>query len=219
MGSALDDRTASARIRDVAMERFAERGPAEVTVREIAEAAGVSPALVMHHYSSKEGLREAVDERVVAFVDELIAELADRAATAPSDSLGELFAERMEREPALAAYLGRLLVDSGPAGDALFGRLFESTRAGLDHLRAAGAVRPSRDDAVLAAFLLVNDLALVLLRDRIRQVIGDDPLSRRGMSRWAATVVDAYRSGVFDLPAEVPAPGPPPPGGDHVRRP
>jgi pimeloyl-ACP methyl ester carboxylesterase len=37
---------------------FAVHGPAAVTVRQIATAAGVSPALVVHHFGSKEGLRE-----------------------------------------------------------------------------------------------------------------------------------------------------------------
>ena len=51
-------------------------GRAAVTVREIAAAAGVSAGLVMHHYGSKDGLKEAVDRRAVAFFEELIGELA-----------------------------------------------------------------------------------------------------------------------------------------------
>jgi AcrR family transcriptional regulator len=40
---------------------FADRGPDAVTVREIAANAGVSAALVLHHFGSKDGLRAEVD--------------------------------------------------------------------------------------------------------------------------------------------------------------
>ena len=53
------DLTAKARIRDRALLLFAERGPDRVTVRDVAVAADVSPGLVMHHFGSKAGLREA----------------------------------------------------------------------------------------------------------------------------------------------------------------
>jgi len=56
------DQTAAAAIRIAAMELFAERGYAEVTVRQIASAAGVSPALVIHHYGSKDKLRAVLEE-------------------------------------------------------------------------------------------------------------------------------------------------------------
>jgi len=52
----VDDLTAAARIRDAAIERFGEQG-FSVGLRPIAEAAGVSAALVIHHFGSKDGLR------------------------------------------------------------------------------------------------------------------------------------------------------------------
>src|SRR5690348_1863963 len=57
----VDDRTAIARIRDAAIQQFGERGFA-VGLRSIAEAAGVSAGLVIHHFGSKDGLRKACDE-------------------------------------------------------------------------------------------------------------------------------------------------------------
>lgn len=57
----VDDLTAAARIRDAAIKLWGEQG-LNTSVRAIAEAAGVSPALVIHHYGSKDGLRQAVDE-------------------------------------------------------------------------------------------------------------------------------------------------------------
>ena len=58
-----DDRTAIARIRDAAIEQFGQHG-FNVGLRAIAEAAGVSAALVIHHFGSKEGLRKACDDYI-----------------------------------------------------------------------------------------------------------------------------------------------------------
>ena len=47
------------------------------------------------------------------------------------------------------------------------------------------------------AFLLSNDLAMLLLRPHISQVIGVDPLARAGLVRWSAEVFDVYSGGVL----------------------
>jgi AcrR family transcriptional regulator len=191
------DQTAAAAIRIAALELFAERGYSGVTVRQIAAAAGVSPALVIHHYGSKEKLRAVLEERVAAFVESMLAELARAPGEGGSASVAELFADRLEREPALAGYVRRLLVDGGPAGMALYRRLFEVTQASLRTMEQAGVVRPAQDELVRSAFLLSNDLALLLLRQPITQVTGIDPLARDGLARWAAAAFDVYASGLF----------------------
>jgi AcrR family transcriptional regulator len=200
MSSDPADLSAVAAIRIAAMGLFAERGYAEVTIRQVAVAAGVSPALVIHHYGSKEQLRAVIDERVTAFVETLLADL-ERAPADGGASVAQLFADRIEREPAMAGYIRRMLSDGSPAGVALFGRLYQATRAGMHQLEQAGVIRAARDDAVRDAFLLCNDLAVVLLRPHITQVTGVDPLSRDGLARWSAEVFDVYSGGVFVLPA------------------
>src|SRR5262245_36395368 len=73
---AFEDLTARARIRDAAIRLFADRGTAGTTVRDIAQAAGVSPGLLRHHFGSKEALREACDhyvlDRIVKMKEELL---------------------------------------------------------------------------------------------------------------------------------------------------
>ena len=204
MSSVRADLTAAAAIRIAAMELFAERGYAGVTVRQIAAAAGVSPALVIHHYRSKEKLREVLEERVATFVESMLAELAGAPDEGGSASVAELFADRLEREPAMAGYVRRLLVDGGPAGMALYGRLFEVTQDSLRAMEQAGIVRPAQDELDRSAFLLSNDLSLLLLRQPITQVTGIDPLARDGLARWAAAAFDIYANGMF-IPAASPS--------------
>jgi AcrR family transcriptional regulator len=196
-----DDRTARARIRDEALGLFARRGVDAVTVRDIAGAAGVSPALVMRHYGSKDSLRAAVDEHVARLFEDLLARIGE-----PGDeealgsralaSLAELVVALLPAGSPVPAYLGRLLVAGGPTGSALFARLHAAARAALAGLVDAGAAAPGADPAVRTAFLLVNDLAVVILRDRIREVLGTDPLSGEGLRRWGAEAMAIYRGGL-----------------------
>ena len=153
------DLTAAATILQTAMRLFAERGAASVTIRDIASMAGVSPSLVIHHYGSKDGLKEAVDLRATALVEAFVGELVDPSrGGAAAPSLAGVFADRLEQVPVLASYVRRLLVDGGPGAESLFRSLFDATLGGLESLEAVHLVRPAIENRVRAAFLLVNDL-------------------------------------------------------------
>lgn len=195
----VEDLTAAAVIRNSAMRLFAESGVAAVSVREIAADAGVSPSLVIHHYKSKAGLRAAVDDRALATLLSLLAEFAE-GGTGRAASLAGAVAERLGVGSEVSAYVRRLLVDGGSAAEALFRALFDATLAMLGELEANGVARSVDDRSARAAFLLVNDLAVMLLRDQIALVLGMDPLSDPGIARWTETVLDVYAGGVFVEP-------------------
>lgn len=207
MRVAKDDLRAAAVIRETAIRLFADRGAAAVSIREIAAAAGVSPGLVMHHYGSKDGLKDAADRRAVTFFEEMISELARLGEEGGGASLVELFAARLESEPVMVDYVRRMLLDGGEAADALFAKLLDTTVTGMRALAEAGVVRPAQDERIRTAFLLANDLSLVLLRRQIARAIGADPLTREGLGRWSAAVLDVYTSGVFAFPAAPAVPG------------
>lgn len=206
MRSIRDDRTTRAVIRDEALRLFAAGGPDTVTVRQIAAAAGVSPALVVHHFGSKEGLRQEVDQYVLDVFEALLGELTGEGgaelldAGSAAGSLSEAFARHLPDGSPLPAYLRRLLLSDTEAGRLLFRRLFELSTAALDGLAAAGLASRGQDPAVRAAVLLANDLAVFLLRDRLAEVLGTDPLSSDGMARWAPEVLAIYAAGLNAAP-------------------
>src|SRR3954466_7503528 len=108
--SSTDDLTARARIRDAAIALTAERGTAGATVRDIAQAAGVSSGLLRHHFGSKEGLRDACDEYAL------------NQLTVIGTRFTELMLiDRIKPETLqLQRYLVRSLMDGSAAGNALF---------------------------------------------------------------------------------------------------
>jgi AcrR family transcriptional regulator len=187
-----------------------------VTVRDIAAAAGVSPALVLHHYGSKQGLRQAIDEHVAGAFDDMLVmaandpsqlDLSDEPAAATT--FAELMLACLPPDSPIPAYLRRLLLSGDETGRILFRRWYQASVAMIERFIAAGTVKPTTDLPVRAAFLMINDLAIVLLRDHLADVLGEDPLSPAGIRRWSRDVVDAYVNGVFAMaPSDPAAPGP-----------
>ncbi len=202
------DLTARAVIRKCALALFAERGADAVSVRDIAASAGVSPALVLHHYGSKAGLVDAVNEQVAAVFDDALAAMAEgpeelTRGPVAAGGVAELMLTALPAGSPVPAYLRRLLLSGDPVGRRLFTRWYDASLALTTQLADAGLLRPTQDLPVRAAFLLVNDLALVLLRDHLGEVLGVDPLTPEGMRRWAGDVLAAYAHGVFTSEEEL----------------
>ncbi|MFJ3975007.1 TetR/AcrR family transcriptional regulator [Streptomyces sp. NPDC090021] len=197
-----NDRTNRAVMRDEALRLFAESGPDAVSVRQIAQAAGVSPGLVLHHFGSKDGLRQDVDQHVLAVFEAVLGEVSAYGPEGPEQtrgqarSLGAAVLRHLPEDSPVPAYLGRLLMSDAEAGRTLFRRLFELSLRTLEEMERAGQATRGHDPQVRAAFLLVNDLALLLLRPRLTEVLGTDPLSAAGLERWAPEVLAVYGGGL-----------------------
>jgi AcrR family transcriptional regulator len=202
MRSIPDDRTARAVIRDEALRLFAEGGPDAVSVRQIATAASVSPGLVIHHFGSKDGLREAVDAHVLALFGAMLEELTtgDLYDPGTAGSLAEAVVRYLPPDSPVPGYLRRLLLSGGDPGRDLFRRLYQGSRTALDALSEAGLAAQGADPAVRAAILMSNDLAVLLLREPLAEVLGTDPLSAAGMARWGREMLAIYAAGLMAAP-------------------
>jgi TetR/AcrR family transcriptional regulator, regulator of cefoperazone and chloramphenicol sensitivity len=141
------DLTARARIREAAFRLFAANGVKGTTLRAIAEEAGTSAALVVHHFGSKEGLVRAVDDAAVGAFRRALAEVS---TTSPPDQLSAGFGAVFERiigsDPVMRAYLRRALLQDEPASTALLDEMLDVTRAGLALLDQTGGLRPLEND-------------------------------------------------------------------------
>jgi AcrR family transcriptional regulator len=196
-------------IRDEALRLFAEHGADAVSLRQVAAAAGVSAGLVVHHFGGKNGLRAAVDEHAAGICEDVVREVrrstrrdGDGNPVSPlaeddASSFTGALLRRLPQGSPIPLYLRRLLLAGDQAGLRVFRSWYRARRELLDEMVAAGAVRPGRDQAVCSAFLVMNDLAALLMRDQLIQVLGLDPLAPEGMARWTRHAVEVYREGLL----------------------
>ncbi|ACZ29184.1 transcriptional regulator, TetR family [Xylanimonas cellulosilytica DSM 15894] len=153
----VEELSTRSRIRDAAVSRFARDG-FRVPLRVIAADAGVSPALVIHHFGSKDGLRAACDEHVLEHSLMLKSGVVENTDPALLRSLlGNL---RVFDEP--VAYLLRALLDGGEAARSILERTVAAVETYLEAGVASGVIRPSRDPAGRARYLTYMSLGLLV---------------------------------------------------------
>lgn len=123
MNERTDDTSTRARIRDAALRQFAEHGFKGATVRGTAEAAGVSPGLVQHHYPSKQALRDACDSFAFAYIRDAKAKaIATGALTDPS-----FLADTHAMTVAVTRYTAMALASDSPTASRYFEAYVELT--------------------------------------------------------------------------------------------
>jgi AcrR family transcriptional regulator len=146
-----DDLTTAARIRDAAIEQFGEHGFG-VGLRSIAEAAGVSAALVIHHFGSKDGLRKACDDYVAEEIR------SDKSEAMRAKEPGTWFAQLAEIESyaPMMAYLVRSMQSGGDLAKMLWGRMIDDAESYLEEGVRAGTLKPSRDPRSRARYLAIT---------------------------------------------------------------
>lgn len=142
------DLTAAARIRDAAIEQFGQHGFG-IGLRAIAEAAGVSAALVIHHFGSKDGLRNACDDYIAEEIR------SGKSEAMRSNDPATWFAQMAEIEDyaPLMAYLVRSMQAGGELANMLWRRMIDNAEGYLDEGVRAGTIKPSRDPRARARYL------------------------------------------------------------------
>lgn len=199
-----------ARIIDVAARLLRDQGPAAVTTRGVAEAAGVQAPAIYRHFGDKDGLLEAVAEHVMASHVSMKAAIVRSASEDEVDPLDDLRSgwqaqidfgvanpalfhlfsdpDRVRSSP--AARSGRRVLESRVHRVAASGRLRVGERRAVDLIQAAGigtiqtllATPPEDRD---------TDLAEAMYDAVLRQILLDAPGHATGDE--AATTV-AFRA-------------------------
>jgi AcrR family transcriptional regulator len=194
------DLTARARIRDAAMALFGKQGVASSSLRAVARAAGVSPGLVVHHFGSKDGLIEAVDEAGLAMINHALKRApVEEAGDDWMTRRAEVVAECLRSQPALCDYLGRALSEHTQASANLFHRLF-STAARDEHLLAAGVLREDSDPFWRAMHQVLLVVGPLMLRPLIERELGEELLAEDNIARWTQAIGDLLRNGLYADP-------------------
>ncbi|MCL2339816.1 MAG: TetR family transcriptional regulator [Actinomycetia bacterium] len=152
-----EDLTKRAQIIDSAIRIIAQDG-VQATVRSIAAAADVSPALITHHFGSKDALKTACDIEVMHRYNQLkMAGIMN-----PLVSINQVFADSDEVS-VMVAYLLQTLLGGGPAAQALMDRLLEQMREVMQAAQVAGTIKPSRNEEARLRYLATSMIGAALI--------------------------------------------------------
>jgi AcrR family transcriptional regulator len=174
-----------------AREQFAELGYARTTMRGVASAAGVDPALVIHFYGSKEALFRSVME-LPADAAERLGALAEGERETIGERLATVFATLLETPATRAVLMGRLRAAAAePEAASLVHELVSR-----DLGRLAEAISDDRPEtrAALAGSQLVGI-------GFVREIVGVEPLpslSRAELAALLGPTLQHYLTGQLD---------------------
>jgi TetR/AcrR family transcriptional regulator, regulator of cefoperazone and chloramphenicol sensitivity len=182
-----------ARIRDAAISLFGRDGYDRASVRAIADLAGASPALVIHHFGSKEQLRAECDTYVVDFLFEF---QEMRQGETLDAAVGRWLNDLDVFRP-MVDYLARMLAEESDASRRLFDRLLAGTNDSLRRWAAAGLMRESSDPAMLALLLTVYSVGPLLMRHHLARILGEEMLSQHTIARMTLPLLEVYTNGLF----------------------
>ncbi|WP_024288510.1 TetR/AcrR family transcriptional regulator [Cellulomonas sp. KRMCY2] len=196
-GRSMSDLTARARLRDAAIESFAEAG-FDTPYRAIAARAGVSPGLITHHFGSKAALRAECD-----------AEVLRRYHALKTEAIGDPSGYLMERlaVPGAAAtilvYLLRAIHAGGQPARDFLDSLVDHARVIMAESVASGLARPSRDEEARLRYLTYQTMGAML----VQFLTAPDPAPDAFVASLRASRQDAilpilelYTEGLFTGP-------------------
>jgi len=182
MGS-VSDLTARARIRDAAIALFAERGIEGATIRDIAQAAGVSSGLLRHHFGSKEGLRDACDEYVLSELTGVSSRFTEMKLLDDIDP--QILLQQR--------YIVRSTMDGSPAGAALFDRMIEYGERWLQT-----ADLKVSDPRAFVALLGAMKMSMFTMSDQLSRVLGTDVRQPQGWARMLLASIEIFSTPLVD---------------------
>jgi AcrR family transcriptional regulator len=156
-------------MRDAAIELVATDGVDALTARAVAEAAGVSAGLVIHHFGSMDGLRAACDEHIAAAIRE-----QKSSVLRSGPGLDVMAMLRDARTARLVGYVAAVLAEDSPAVSGLVDDLVADAEQYLDEGVRSGMLRHSSDPRGRAVVLTLWGLSTLVMHRHVHRLLGVD---------------------------------------------
>jgi TetR/AcrR family transcriptional regulator, regulator of cefoperazone and chloramphenicol sensitivity len=189
-----EDLTARARIRDAAVAMFGEKGFEHTTVRAIAAKAGISAALVIHHFGSKDGLRQACDDWALGIMQR---EKGPIIAGGGFPQIQPYLSQHPEIHP-LMAYITASLRSGGVIAEQFFNRLCDLSTEMIAQGVEAGTIREPADPEAMVAVLVSYSLSASLLGDLLAHRLGGTTLLDSAVyERYSLSALELMHGGLL----------------------
>jgi AcrR family transcriptional regulator len=192
-------REVRARLSAAARELFARHGFDAVSLRQVADRSGVTPAMVHYYFGDKRGLWLAVLED---YLEEALGRmLAARGEIEGPDGLETYLAQHarlLGDQPWVAPLLFReVILGGGPSVDFVErfpARLRDLLRGAVARAKERGEIDPSLDTDMLVLSLLAGAIFPFLVRPMVERLF-DLPVDADFTARWADHTASLFRRG------------------------
>ena len=197
-----------ARVLDATIKCFTDHGIAVTTLRAVAKASGVTPALLHYYFGDKPKLVEAIiTERlmpVVAEMREAMARSAGDGVDLTAGFVNSVF-ELIERHPWFPQlWVREVLCEGGALRDLIVKRVAPQIPQRLEqHFRAAqgrGELNPELDSRLLVISLLGLTLFLSASAPIWRRIFRADDIDTNLLRRHTLALLDTGIAGVRSKP-------------------
>jgi TetR/AcrR family transcriptional regulator, regulator of cefoperazone and chloramphenicol sensitivity len=167
MRSAIDSKE---RLIEVATGVFAREGFAGTSLRMIAIEAGVSAALLVHHFGSKQKL---IEETIATTLGEWMSEKDHLIELPLSEALTQwpLTAESGKQK---LEFFKQVMLAGGKPAEQLLVRMQLETKQRLEAMGATGSMRQLKDLDTSSLLMAIYGLAPLLMSETIRKILGGD---------------------------------------------
>ncbi|MEU8152016.1 TetR family transcriptional regulator [Nonomuraea sp. NPDC048901] len=188
------DLTAQAKIRNAAIAHFARDGFQKTNLRAIAATAGVSAALVIRHFGSKDNLRSVCDEHVLQI-------LVRRARTAADlvgvRDLSQEYLSGSEEYRLHVQYMVRAIEEDSSAATTFVNTLVEETEQLFRDGIAGGSMRQSSDVRALAVLTVLVSLATLTMAPPLTRALGFERMGPDVLRRIGLPMLEIYTHGLY----------------------
>ncbi len=177
----------------LAVEMFAEKGFADTSLRAIAKRAEVSPALLIHHFGTKDALvKEAISKTLGSWV-------AGEKAMMLEDESNQLqnWQTLMEKGTKPLNFFRQVLLAGGEYSQRLFDAAVSESEVWLDQMQSVGRLKDISDKETTALIMAVSGLGSVLLMSQIEKSMGGPISSDHVATRLMNSNSEMLRDGIF----------------------
>ena len=186
-------------ILDTAEQLFARQGYSATSMREIAEASSVNPAMIHYYFGSKSALLQHVMERTLEPLATALAEMKN-AREAPLEAISHLLMDTVSRHPNLPVLMVREVMLPGGAMQEHFLSHMASRLGGalpgiIENEQKAGRIAAGLDPAISAMLLMALSFFPFIVRDVAEKGLGV-AYDRPGLEQLQTHVARLLQEGI-----------------------
>lgn len=198
MGAEPPAESGADRILGAAVRLLGRDGIAATSLKAIAADAGVSQALIIHHFGSKDGLRRACDVHVTRRIRERKEAVIDEGP-----QLDPLYGLRMMADGRdLMRYLVRTLTEGGDGVDEFIDEMVADAEQYLARGVETGVFRPSAVPRERVVMLTLWSLGTLVLHEHLDRLLGVDLLAEdfgpAGLAPYIRPTLDLLANGLLE---------------------